>query len=746
MASKVSRQEFNSYINEFYATNLTYRHSKRTFFLIHQNATTHNLFPFSPDPEPTKQLDCRGVLRHRRQKVPPACIQRHSGRKPHDRLGGALLSPQPIGGNHQVSVLSPFCFTFYQPTLLKPHPNHPFNIKHISRSKQNEDTKAPLKAIRNAIASLTYQPVEASIIAADIDALIHLYRGLADACEARLALLPPPYPSTAASGSISTISSVLTSSSAAAARSRVHPEAEAAANVRDLLRYRLSRLVTGDLWDATPNLKLKVLKIMFALMLQEKERLMVESAQQGPILRLKSGGSGGLGIATGLGGGGGSGSGSGGKVMLGRSKSANLGHTTKSSKWQESLDEVSKMPGGKMMQLVKLLLMEQQHQHNNGYGYYGEGERGHVTSEGAFSMPPQHQHRQYTTPTTPSIGLPAVETTVEGNVPPFPHLATIQQQQQQQQEPSPFNNFDQDLLGLFDDDGFDVNNNNNNNVSVGSGGLSTALSRHSSSPAPSSSSHQSNAMFATPRNSGTSGGGGSAGAIALGTPTNSRPPSSAASSSSMLTSQFNKLALSGGDRGVGGNESPFIGTAAQQQLEKQQQQFHYVQGVPTPPSNYPRQQQQHYHHQRQDSVQSSLSDTTNAHTSPPPLAACSTFHAIRRGSSGSGPVDYLTADNNKNNNNGNEDGGGGMQLYYPHQVDTSSPYFGVTHPCNDNANTFGDVAPQEIRPGTGSGIITTTTTTTTTNGTDGTHHGGVPLPTPTPMRQSHSSSYHRRHQ
>lgn len=41
-----------------------------------------------------------------------------------------------------------------------------------------------------------------------------------------------------------------------------------AEQVQDVLRYRLTRLLVGDTWDARPALKLRVLQLIFSFMVR----------------------------------------------------------------------------------------------------------------------------------------------------------------------------------------------------------------------------------------------------------------------------------------------------------------------------------------------------------------------------------------------------------------------------------------------------------------------------------------------
>lgn len=103
--------------------------------------------------------------------------------------------------------------------------------------------------------------------------------------------------------------------------------------VEDILRYRLIRLVTGDTWDARPEFKLRVLKLIFVFMVKDNERL-VEEGRDVPSLKL------------------------GRTLSLGRGRSPRDLGPRRVSKWADTLAEVGRMPGSKLLPLVKLLLVE----------------------------------------------------------------------------------------------------------------------------------------------------------------------------------------------------------------------------------------------------------------------------------------------------------------------------------------------------------------------------------------------------
>ncbi|GAB4823567.1 hypothetical protein N2152v2_010613 [Parachlorella kessleri] len=120
-------------------------------------------------------------------------------------------------------------------------------------------------------------------------------------------------------------------------------EAEQAAQVQAILRYRLTRLVTGEAWDARPSLKLRTLQLMFGALVREKE---AQRRQQE--------------------GGGGAWEGGQPPLRLGRTRSFGRQRSLGGSgagqavrpKWQEAVDEVGKMQGAKLLPLMKLLLIE----------------------------------------------------------------------------------------------------------------------------------------------------------------------------------------------------------------------------------------------------------------------------------------------------------------------------------------------------------------------------------------------------
>lgn len=105
-----------------------------------------------------------------------------------------------------------------------------------------------------------------------------------------------------------------------------------AAQVQDVLRYRLTRLLVGDAWDKQPALKVRVLQLMFRFMVRENERL-AEEARDTPSLKL------------------------GRSLSIGRGRGREVG-PRRHSKWQDAVGEAGRMQGAKMLPLVKLLLLE----------------------------------------------------------------------------------------------------------------------------------------------------------------------------------------------------------------------------------------------------------------------------------------------------------------------------------------------------------------------------------------------------
>lgn len=102
--------------------------------------------------------------------------------------------------------------------------------------------------------------------------------------------------------------------------------------VQDVLRYRLTRLVTGDSWDDYPEMKLRLMKLIFSFMVRENARLQ-EEAKEVPNLKL----------------------GTSRAISLGRARSRDLG-PQRESKWAESFAEMGRVPGQKLVVLLKMML------------------------------------------------------------------------------------------------------------------------------------------------------------------------------------------------------------------------------------------------------------------------------------------------------------------------------------------------------------------------------------------------------
>jgi hypothetical protein len=105
-----------------------------------------------------------------------------------------------------------------------------------------------------------------------------------------------------------------------------------AAAVQDVLRYRLTRLVTGDAWDSHPSLRLRVLRLIHGFSAAERERL-AEAGRGAPTIKL------------------------GRALSLGRARSRDLGPRRR-SKWEDALAEVGRLPGSRLMPLMRLMLLE----------------------------------------------------------------------------------------------------------------------------------------------------------------------------------------------------------------------------------------------------------------------------------------------------------------------------------------------------------------------------------------------------
>ena len=397
---------------------------------------------------------------------------------------------------------------------------------------RSEDIKAPLKSIRNAIASLTREAEDKdpSAVAAEIDSLFRLYRKLAEVCEDRITR---------------------------------GQEVETATAVREILRYRLTRLVTGDLWDATPGLKLRVLKLIFALMVQEKERLVADMGDT-PTLRL--------------------------------SRSRSLGRRTKNdglqaprtSRWQESVDEVGKMPGNKILPLMKLLLMESMQR---------GGSPGAPSPLKASVQPPTPE--QVSPPVT--VGDPTI----------------------------------QDLLGLFDEA-----------ATTEDRGGNPLVDRQSSFEE----------GHAASVHSASHHGGYSAAAPPL--------PHRQFSHMSSAGQQQHKSQM--GIMGGGSLQRPGSPSAS---VVSYHSGSAFMAPQATPVQAIPVNQD---HYQRQASMQSHGSGSL-PYTPSPRGYGYPTAMDLHRSGSLPLPVEYGTS-----------------------QFDASSPYFGATHPCDNNTMTFAEVAPAEL--------------------------------------------------
>lgn len=162
---------------------------------------------------------------------------------------------------------------------------------------KSEDAKAPLKAIRNAIDTVCSTRPE-GVSSTEVDALFSLYRRLQELCEERVTRAT---------------------------------DIEGGQLVEDVLRYRLIRLVTGDTWDKSPELKLRVLKLIFDFMIRDNERLLEEGRDVPNLILTRS-------------------------VSIGRGRT-NLG-PRRVSKWADAVAEIGRMQSFKMLPLLKLLLLE----------------------------------------------------------------------------------------------------------------------------------------------------------------------------------------------------------------------------------------------------------------------------------------------------------------------------------------------------------------------------------------------------
>ncbi|KAL4436723.1 hypothetical protein ABPG75_003862 [Micractinium tetrahymenae] len=183
-------------------------------------------------------------------------------------------------------------------------------LRRLSSKQDSEDAKAPLKAIRDAVDACAYNSAGGAE-SPQVDALFALYARLEEVCEEHMA-------GKAACGG----------------------DRETAAIVQEALRYRLTRLVTGDQWEGSPKLKLRVLKLMFSFMARENEKLLAAGPRT---------------FAPPAAAGAGRGS------RLGRSASGRrvaLAAPAPCSRWGEAINEMAKMPGARMLPLLKLCLLE----------------------------------------------------------------------------------------------------------------------------------------------------------------------------------------------------------------------------------------------------------------------------------------------------------------------------------------------------------------------------------------------------
>ncbi|KAL4435171.1 hypothetical protein ABPG77_001853 [Micractinium sp. CCAP 211/92] len=176
-------------------------------------------------------------------------------------------------------------------------------LRRVAGKQGSEDEKAPLKAIRDAVDSAAYNS-SAGAESPEVDAMFALYARLEDVCEEHMA-----------GGG----------------------DRETAALVQEALRYRLMRLVTGNQWEGSPKLKLRVLKLMFSFMARENEKILAAGPRTYAPSQGASPGS------------------------LGRSTSgrrAALAAPAPCSRWGEAINEMAKMPGSRLLPLLKLCLLE----------------------------------------------------------------------------------------------------------------------------------------------------------------------------------------------------------------------------------------------------------------------------------------------------------------------------------------------------------------------------------------------------
>lgn len=196
---------------------------------------------------------------------------------------------------------------------------------------KSEDAKAPLKAIRNALDTIVSNYSEGTA-SPEVDSLFNLCRRLQELCEERILTNTDPI---------------------------------GGQQVQDHLRYRLTRLVTGSAWDAHIELKLHVLRLIFSFMVKENERLL-EEARGVPSLKL------------------------GRTLSIGRGRGSRDLGPAKVSKWSEAIDEIGRLPGSKLVPLMKLLLADNMQMHTGrvlGSGTAAAGGAGAGAEEGFPATP-----------------------------------------------------------------------------------------------------------------------------------------------------------------------------------------------------------------------------------------------------------------------------------------------------------------------------------------------------------------------
>lgn len=201
--------------------------------------------------------------------------------------------------------------------------------------------------------------------------------------------------------------------------------------VQDHLRYRLTRLVTGSAWDAHIELKLRVLQLIFSFMVKDNERLL-EEARGVPSLKL------------------------GRTLSIGRGRGSRDLGPAKVSKWSEAIDEIGRLPGSKLVPLMKLLLADNMQMHT-----------GRVLGSGAAAGSAGGTAAEESFPATPNRDSAAVG----------PHTGGTGSPEVQAMNASLLN----DLLGLSINESQSVGGTNSRKQQDPATG-----SRRSSSPAPSS--------------------------------------------------------------------------------------------------------------------------------------------------------------------------------------------------------------------------------------------------------------------